>query len=232
MIEEKGEKMATLLGILGWAFGVIFLIAALLMLGMGGRVQFFLLLFIALIFLPPIRALVRRTFHAPIPWWAFGIVVILLAAGVMLSFILNPAKSIYKSPKYEEALMKIYDARLAEWPVPYESVFVDTKYGKIHVIVSGPDDGYPVLLINASALSGWSWIHNVGALNKKYRTFAIDNIGEGGKNKMIVPGRIPPAKRWRMLTCAKTPNMITGRLGGNRIPMPLTVSRPVVKRSS
>jgi pimeloyl-ACP methyl ester carboxylesterase len=209
MIEEKGEKMATLLGILGWAFGVIFLIAALLMLGMGGRVQFFLVLFIALIFLPPIRALVRKTVHAPIPWWAFGIVIILLAAGVMLSFTLNPAKSIYKSPKYAEALMKIYDARLAEWPVPYESVFVDTKYGQIHVIVSGPDDGYPVLLINASALSGWSWIHNVGALNKKYRTYAIDNIGEGGKNRMIAPGKIP--KTGEEIACFYTE--ITNELG-------------------
>ena len=65
------------------------------------------------------------------------------------------------------------------------------QYGRIHVIISGPEDGYPVLLINASALSGWSWIHNVEALNSKYRTFAIDNIGEGGKNEMIAPGNIP-----------------------------------------
>ncbi len=183
--------MAAFLSIFGWILGVIFMFVALLMLGMGGRIQFFLILLIALIFLPPIRALIRKTIQTPIPWWAFGITVVLLAVGVILSFVLNPAKSIYKSPKYEETLMKIYDARLAEWPVPYKSVFIDTKYGKIHVIVSGPDDGYPVLLMNASALSGWSWIYNVGALNGKYRTYAIDNIGEGGKNKMTAPGNIP-----------------------------------------
>ena len=183
--------MAAFFSIFGWILGVIFMFVALLMLGMGGRIQFFLILLIALIFLPPIRALIRKTIHTPVPWWAFGIMVILLVLGVMLSFVLNPAKSIYKSPKYEEALMKIYDARLAEWPVPYKSCFVNTKYGKIHVIVSGPDNGYPILLINASALSGWSWIYNVGAWDKKYRTYAIDNIGEGGKNKMTAPGKIP-----------------------------------------
>jgi pimeloyl-ACP methyl ester carboxylesterase len=183
--------MAAFLSIVGWILGVIFIFVALLVLGMGGRIQFVLILLIALIFLPPVRALIGKTIHTPVPWWAFGIMVILLVAGVMLSFVLNPAKSIYKSPKYKEALLKIYDARLAEWPVPYKSVFIDTKYGKIHVIVSGPDDGYPVLLINASALSGWSWIYNVGALSEKYRTYAIDNIGEGGKNKMTAPGKIP-----------------------------------------
>jgi pimeloyl-ACP methyl ester carboxylesterase len=201
--------MATFFGIFGWILGVILIIAALFILGMGGRIQFFLILIMALIFLPPIRSLVRKTVHTPVSWWVFGIMVIFLAVGVMLSFSLNPAKSIYKSPKYEKALMKIYDARLAEWPYPYESVFVDTKYGQIHVIVSGPENGYPVLLMNASALSGWSWIHNVGALNETYRTYAIDNIGEGGKNKMIAPGKIPKTGK----EIAEFYTEITGKLG-------------------
>lgn len=40
-------------------------------------------------------------------------------------------------------------------------------------------------------MSGWSWIHNVQELSKEYRTYAIDNIGEGGKNEMLAPGNIP-----------------------------------------
>jgi pimeloyl-ACP methyl ester carboxylesterase len=109
----------------------------------------------------------------------------------MLSFTLNPAKSIYKSPKYREKLIKIYDEKLSQWPTPYESRYLDTKYGKVHVIVSGPEDGYPVMLINASGVAGWSWIFNVGALNKKFRTYAIDNIGEAGKNDLKQPNYIP-----------------------------------------
>jgi pimeloyl-ACP methyl ester carboxylesterase len=158
---------------------------------MGGRLQFILILCIALILAPPIRQLIQDAVHFRIPWWAFLILGVVLWSGVMLSFVLNPAKSIYKSDHYKEKLMEIYDAKLAEWPVPYESVYIDTPYGKIHVIVSGDVNAPAIVLVNASALSGWSWIHNVQELSKEYRTFAIDNIGEGGKNQMLTPGNIP-----------------------------------------
>ncbi|MBD3376608.1 alpha/beta fold hydrolase [candidate division KSB1 bacterium] len=187
----RGAIMIAFLNILSWIFFVIFAFIAFLVLGMGGRLQFVLILAIALILLPPFRYFVKNLAGVEIRWWAFVLVGVILWGGVMLSFILNPAKSIYKSEKYKSQLLKIYDEKLAQWPVPYESRYIDTKYGKIHVITSGPQDGYPVFLINASGLSGWSWIHNVELLNTKYRTFAIDNVGEGGKNEMIAPGMIP-----------------------------------------
>ena len=183
--------MGTVLNIISWIFSVLFLLLAFLVFGMGGRIQFFLVLGITVILFPPFRVFVSNTIGLSIPWWGYVLVSIFLWCGIVLSFVLNPAKSIYKSPEYRNKLIKIYEAKLAKWPVPYESVYIDTKYGKIHVIVSGPIDGEPIVLVNASALSGWSWIHNVKSLNEKYRTFAIDNIGEGGKNEMKAPGLIP-----------------------------------------
>lgn len=183
--------MATVLNLLSWIFCLIFAVVSILVFGMGGRIQFFLIFCIALILAPPIRQLIQKAIPLEIPWWGFLILGISLWAGVMLSFVLNPAESIYKSDRYKERLNEIYDAKLASWPVPYESVFLDTPYGKIHVIVSGNENNPPILLVNASALSAWSWIHNVRELNKEYRTFAIDNIGEGGKNEMLAPGNIP-----------------------------------------
>ena len=183
--------MATFLNVLSWVFCILFAVIALLVFGMGGRLQFFLILGIVLILMPPIRSFLQTAINLKIPWWTYVLVAVVLWGGVILSFLLNPAKSIYKSDEYRTRLLKIYDAKLAQWPVPYETVFVKTKYGKIHIIVSGPENAPSVLLINASALSGWSWIHNVEALSKNYRTFAIDNIGEGGKNEMIIPGKIP-----------------------------------------
>ena len=38
---------------------------------------------------------------------------------------MNKPQSIYKSPEVEANLMEMYDAKLEQWPVPYESVFVD-----------------------------------------------------------------------------------------------------------
>jgi pimeloyl-ACP methyl ester carboxylesterase len=183
--------MATVINLLSWIFCLVFAVVSLLVFGMGGRLQFFLILCIALILAPPIRQLIQKAIHFEIPWWGFLIVGVVLWAGVMLSFVIVPAESIYKSERYKEKLNEIYDAKLAAWPVPYESIFIDTPYGKIHVIVSGNEHAPAILLINASALSGWSWIHNVQELSKEYRTYAIDNIGEGGKNEMLAPGTIP-----------------------------------------
>lgn len=187
----KGEIDMTILGkILCWVFSIFILFVSLMMLGMGGVFQSAMMLGIALTLLPPFASLVQAK-GLPFTWFLRGLVIVVLLAGIVLSLALNPATSIYKSPEVREELVRLYDEKLEQWPTPYESRFVDTKYGKVHVIVSGPGDGYPVLLFNASALAGWSWMFNVGALNQRYRTYAIDNIGEAGKNELKEPGSIP-----------------------------------------
>ena len=79
--------------------------------------------------------------------------------------------------------MEVYNEKMADWPVPYEDVFVDTQYGKVHVIVSGPEDAPPLLLLHASAVSSWSWKFNVEELSQQYRTYTIDLIGDAGKSE-------------------------------------------------
>jgi pimeloyl-ACP methyl ester carboxylesterase len=79
--------------------------------------------------------------------------------------------------------MEIYDAKMEEWPVPYESVYVDTSYGTAHVIVSGPEGAPPMLLLHASGVPAWSWTHNVEDLSRQYRTYAIDLIGDVGRSE-------------------------------------------------
>ncbi len=78
--------------------------------------------------------------------------------------------------------MAIYDKKLANWPLPYETRMVDTTYGKVHVIVSGAEDAPPLLLLHASAMSGWSWRDNIAVLGQHYRTYAIDLIGESNRS--------------------------------------------------
>ncbi|WP_287582840.1 alpha/beta hydrolase [Candidatus Borrarchaeum sp.] len=91
-------------------------------------------------------------------------------------------KTIYNSPDFEVRLMAMYDARLKQWPVPYESTFVNTSYGKVHIIISGPKDAPPVLLLHAAGMSASSWLYNIEGLSKFYLTYAIDNLGEVGKS--------------------------------------------------
>jgi len=92
--------------------------------------------------------------------------------------------TIYRSAQFQTKLMAIYDSKLDEWPVPYESVYVDTAFGKVHVIISGPQDAPPALLLHASAMSAWSWVYNIESLSRLFRTYAVDHIGEAGKSEL------------------------------------------------
>lgn len=168
--------------IFSWIFALLFVVVGLAMLGMGGTLQAILFFCIALILLPPFRYAVQKLAKQPLPWWAWALGVVILWGGFIFSLTLNPQTSIFINPEAENKLMSMYEAQLAQWPTPCESVFIDTEYGKVHVIVSGPEEAPPVLLIHASAMGGWSWRCNVADLNKYYRTYAVDSIGDVGKS--------------------------------------------------
>ena len=87
--------------------------------------------------------------------------------------------------------MAAYDAVLALWPVPYESSDVPTRFGKTHVIASGPKGAMPLVLLHATSASATMWFPNIADLSRNYRTFALDTIGEPGKSVVSKP----PQKR-------------------------------------
>jgi len=89
-----------------------------------------------------------------------------------------PENSIFRTEEARDRLMGIYDERMADWPVPYEELDLETSYGTVHVIASGPADGEPVLLLHASGLSATSWGPNIEAFAGR-RTYAIDQSNGG-----------------------------------------------------
>jgi pimeloyl-ACP methyl ester carboxylesterase len=140
------------------------------------------LLGVVLILVPVVRTLIHRLTGWSIPWWGWAVSIVVLLAAFYLLGSINKPTSIYKSPEVEAWFMEMYDEKMEAWPVPYEDVFVDTKYGKVHIIVSGPEDAPPVLLFHAGALPSWSWQYIIEDLNQHYRTYAVDSIGEVGKS--------------------------------------------------
>lgn len=125
---------------LSWVFSILFGLLSLSMFLMGNTLQALVLLALVLLLLPPVRSFIyNRTGKALSPWVYALSIVALLAVFLLLSTNSTP-QSVYTSPEVEARHMEIYDARLEQWPVPYETVMVDTSYGKVHVIVSGPED--------------------------------------------------------------------------------------------
>ena len=47
----------------------------------------------------------------------------------------------------EKLLNEAYEKTLNEWAVKYKSLYVDTRFGKTHVITAGPQDGEPLILV-------------------------------------------------------------------------------------
>jgi pimeloyl-ACP methyl ester carboxylesterase len=168
---------------LSWVFAVLFSLFTLSMVLMGNLIQAIPLLAIALLLLPPIRTLIGRQTGLTLSLPVTAVSVALLLAAFVLLSSLDKATSIYTSPQVKAQLMEIYDAKMEEWPVPYESLLLDTSYGTVHVIVSGPEDAPPVLLLHASGVPAWSWTYNVEGLSQHYRTYAIDLISDAGRSE-------------------------------------------------
>ncbi|MCB8815416.1 alpha/beta fold hydrolase [Desulfosporosinus shakirovi] len=92
--------------------------------------------------------------------------------------------SIYVNPENKAAIMSIYAKHLSQWPVPYESLNVSTRYGNTHIIVSGPKDAPPLVLLHGQGGTATMWLPNILALSCEYRVYAIDTIGDLGKSEL------------------------------------------------
>jgi pimeloyl-ACP methyl ester carboxylesterase len=171
--------------LLGWIIALFLALFAIAFHFMGGPVQAALAAAACLLALPPAWAVARMR------GWVRTMAIAGLLAGAVAFTALTPATSIYKSPEIEAEFHRLYAEKLTAWPVAYENAWIDTDYGRVHVIVSGPPNAPPVLLLNASALSGWSWIHNIEPLAATHRVYAIDNIGEVGLNEMSDATHVP-----------------------------------------
>ena len=177
---------------LSWLFGVVFGLLTIVAIAAGRFVPAIPLLLITCLLLPPVGTAVRRITSKSLHWLIRGfLIIVLLVIFVILSFNTIANEPLYKSPDIQAKLMAIYDAKLAEWPVPYESKYVQTMYGKVHVIISGPDDAPPVLLLHAASLPSWSWMSIIEELNEHYKTYAVDYIGEANRSVLNDPKNFP-----------------------------------------
>jgi hypothetical protein len=88
-------------------------------------------------------------------------------------------------------LMAIYDAGLRQWPVPFETFFVDTRFGRTHVIASGDPAAPPLLMTHPLGVGGFVWSSIIAPLSEHRRAYALDTIGDVGKSELADPARYP-----------------------------------------
>jgi pimeloyl-ACP methyl ester carboxylesterase len=97
--------------------------------------------------------------------------------------------SAFKTPEGEAAFLASYDAILKLWAVPYEELDIPTRFGSTHVIVSGPKNAPPLVLLHGYMATSTMWTRNIADFSKEYRVYSIDVMGQPGKSIPAEPIR-------------------------------------------
>jgi pimeloyl-ACP methyl ester carboxylesterase len=95
---------------------------------------------------------------------------------------------IYKTETGGREILRRYEQTLANWPVPAEHRRVPTREGETFVLVCGPEDAPPLLLLHGSGTNAAMWLGDVPAWAEHFRVHAVDMIGEPG---LSAPARPP-----------------------------------------
>jgi pimeloyl-ACP methyl ester carboxylesterase len=90
-----------------------------------------------------------------------------------------------QSTKIQAEMDAIYEEKLSRWPVPYESVYIQTQYGHTHVLISGNPGNRALVLLPGLAVTSMMWLPNIETLSKHFHCFALDLIGDHGKSRLI-----------------------------------------------
>jgi pimeloyl-ACP methyl ester carboxylesterase len=94
----------------------------------------------------------------------------------------------YKTPEGEHAVKSAYRQLLGQWPVPAEQRTVPTGQGDTFVVICGPAEAPPLVLLHGSGANSVMWAGHVAAWAEHFRIHAIDMIGEPG---LSAPSRPP-----------------------------------------
>jgi pimeloyl-ACP methyl ester carboxylesterase len=97
--------------------------------------------------------------------------------------------SLFRSPTSKAQFYAAYEAVLKQWPTPYEALYIPTRFGETHVIVSGSGEAPPVVLLPPGGGHAPIWVRNVRSLSQFFRMYAVDIIGELNKSIPIRPIR-------------------------------------------
>lgn len=90
--------------------------------------------------------------------------------------------SIYKSQLSKELVINLYNAQIAKLDMPYHDIFVQTSFGKTHIVEIGNRDGKPLLVFHGGNSTTAYNLLECQFLLKDFHVYAVDIIGQPGKS--------------------------------------------------
>lgn len=91
-------------------------------------------------------------------------------------------KSIYNTPHGKKKIIDLYDDQLSRLKLPYEDVYVDTWFGKTHLIKTGNKNGIPLLVFHGGNATTAYNLLTCKFLLDDFHIYAVDTIGHPGKS--------------------------------------------------
>ncbi|MGN0509873.1 MAG: alpha/beta fold hydrolase [Ruminococcus sp.] len=92
---------------------------------------------------------------------------------------------IYKSEKGKESSLKLYDEQIKKLGVPYEDIYVNTSFGKTHLIETGNRSGKPLLVFHGGNSTTSYNLLACRFLLDDFHIYAVDTIGHPGKSDEV-----------------------------------------------
>ena len=93
----------------------------------------------------------------------------------------------FKSEARMQSYYSAYEATMELWPCKFQECFIETKYGRTHVIECGTEGAPSLVLFHGMGASSTMWYPNIGELAKHFKVYAVDSIGDFGKSEPYGP---------------------------------------------
>lgn len=94
-------------------------------------------------------------------------------------------KSIYRNEQSKKTVWQLYDRQIDDLKIPYADLFVDTSFGKTHIIECGNLRGNPLLVFHGGNATTAYNLKYCRFLLDDFHVYAVDTIGHPGKSAEV-----------------------------------------------
>lgn len=91
-------------------------------------------------------------------------------------------KSLFRTEKGKKDILKLYDQKLEELDIAYESIQIDTSFGKTNIISTGDSSNPPIILVHGSNACAPIALETYPNVYKNYRVYAVDVLAQPNKS--------------------------------------------------
>lgn len=90
--------------------------------------------------------------------------------------------SLFKDDAARQRMEKWFDTFRAEIPAATQTRTVPTRFGDAHVLVGGPEQAPPVVVLHGAMASSAHGLRELAPLLERFRVYAVDVVGQSPKS--------------------------------------------------